>query len=123
MAKDSGRLLVKEGQCIRFEKTVIFMMFFWGISVELDRYTIVFIEACLWTHNFQTIHYSELLYKHSAKRNNAKRCLYNYGRGAFKSYYYMVQVTSGKIARCDWLLTWRDLSVMTAGIMKIVNAL
>ena len=35
----------------------------------------------------------------------------------------MAQVASGKIARCDWLLTWRDFSVMTAGIMKIVNAL
>ena len=35
----------------------------------------------------------------------------------------MAQVTSGKIARCDWLLTWRDFSVITAGIMKIVNAL
>ena len=33
----------------------------------------------------------------------------------------MAQVTSGNIARCDWLLTWRDL--MTAGIMEIVNAL
>ena len=37
--------------------------------------------------------------------------------------YYMVQVTSGKIARYDWLLTRQDFSVMTAGIMKIVNAL
>ena len=35
----------------------------------------------------------------------------------------MALVVSGKIARCDWLLTWRDFSVMTAGIMKIVNAL
>ena len=35
----------------------------------------------------------------------------------------MTQVTSGKIARCDWLLTLQDYSVMTAGIMKIVNAL
>ena len=35
----------------------------------------------------------------------------------------MAQVTSGKITRCDWLLTMRDFSVMTAGIMKIVNAL
>ena len=34
----------------------------------------------------------------------------------------MAQVTFGKIARCDWLLTWRDFSVMTEGIMKIVNA-
>ena len=33
----------------------------------------------------------------------------------------MAQVTSGKIARCDWLLTWQDFSVMTAGIMKIVK--
>ena len=33
-------------------------------------------------------------------------------------YSYMAQVTSGKIAHCDW---WRDLSVMTTGIMKIVN--
>ena len=30
--------------------------------------------------------------------------------------YYMAQVTSDKIARCDWLRP-----VMTAGIMKIVN--
>ena len=37
--------------------------------------------------------------------------------------YYIAQVTSGKITRCDWLLTWHDFSVMTAGIMKIVNAL
>ena len=37
--------------------------------------------------------------------------------------YYMAQVTSGKTTRCDWLLTWKDFSVMTAGIMKIVNAL
>ena len=37
--------------------------------------------------------------------------------------YYMVQVTFGKIARCYWLLMWQDFSVMTAGIMKIVNAL
>ena len=36
----------------------------------------------------------------------------------FKKTYYMAQVTSGKIARCDWLLTWQD-----RGIMKIVNAL
>ena len=36
-------------------------------------------------------------------------------------FYHMAQVTSGKIARCDWFLTWRDFSVMTAGIMKIVN--
>ena len=40
----------------------------------------------------------------------------------------MAQVTSGKIARCDWLLTWQDFPVitagiMTAGIMKIVKAL
>ena len=35
----------------------------------------------------------------------------------------MAQVTSGKTARCDWLLTWQDFSVMTARIMKIVNAL
>ena len=35
----------------------------------------------------------------------------------------MAQVTSGKITRCGWLLTWRDFSVMTAGIMKIVNVL
>ena len=34
----------------------------------------------------------------------------------------MVQVTSGKIVCCDWLLTWQDFSVMTAVIMKIVNA-
>ena len=27
--------------------------------------------------------------------------------------YYMVQVTSGKIARYDWLLTRQDFSVMT----------
>ena len=27
---------------------------------------------------------------------------------ARKLYYYMAQVTSGKIARFDWLLTWRD---------------
>ena len=37
--------------------------------------------------------------------------------------YYMAQVNSGKIACCDWLLTGQDFSVMTAGIMKIVNAL
>ena len=43
--------------------------------------------------------------------------------GIVKVYYYMAQVTSGKIERCDWLLTWRDFSIMTAGIMKIVNAL
>ena len=30
----------------------------------------------------------------------------------------MAKVTSGKIARCDWLLTWRDFSVMTAGIVN-----
>ena len=41
----------------------------------------------------------------------------------YNDYYYMEQVTFGKIARCDWLLTWRDFSVMTAGIMKIVYAL
>ena len=35
--------------------------------------------------------------------------------------YYMAQVTSGKTARCDWLLTWQDFSVKTAGIMKIVK--
>ena len=35
----------------------------------------------------------------------------------------MAQVTSDKITRCDWLLTMRDFSVMTVGIMKIVNAL
>ena len=35
----------------------------------------------------------------------------------------MAEVTSGKIVRCDWLLTWRDFFVMTAAIMKIVNAL
>ena len=37
--------------------------------------------------------------------------------------YYMAQVTSDKIARCDWLLTRCDWlrPVMTAGIMKIVN--
>ena len=34
----------------------------------------------------------------------------------------MAQVTSGKITRCDWLRTWQGFSVMTAGIMKIVNA-
>ena len=44
-------------------------------------------------------------------------------RKSYIIYYYMAQVTSGKIACCDWLLTWRDFSVMTAGIMKIVNAL
>ena len=38
-------------------------------------------------------------------------------------YYYMAQVTSGKFARCDWLLTWQDFSIMPAGIMQIVNAL
>ena len=38
-------------------------------------------------------------------------------------YYYMAQVTSGNIAHCDWLLAWRDYYVMTAGIMKMVNAL
>ena len=37
--------------------------------------------------------------------------------------YYIAQVTSSKIARCDWLLTWRDFSVMPAGIMQTVNAL
>ena len=37
--------------------------------------------------------------------------------------YYAAQVTSTKIARCDWLLMCQDFSVMTAGIMKIVNAL
>ena len=36
---------------------------------------------------------------------------------------YMAHVTSGKIARCDWLLMWQDFSVMTAAIIKIVNAL
>ena len=36
--------------------------------------------------------------------------------------HYMAQVTSGKITRCDWLLTWKDSPVMAAGIMKIVNA-
>ena len=35
----------------------------------------------------------------------------------------MAQVTSGKIARCDWLLAWQDFFVMTAGILKTVNAL
>ena len=35
----------------------------------------------------------------------------------------MAQVTCGKIARCDWFLTWQDFAVMTVGIMKIVNAL
>ena len=35
----------------------------------------------------------------------------------------MAQVTSVKTARCDWLLTWQDFSVMPAGIMQIVNAL
>ena len=35
----------------------------------------------------------------------------------------MAQATSGKIMRCDWLQMRRDLSVMTAGIMNIVNAL
>ena len=34
----------------------------------------------------------------------------------------MAQVTSGKITRCDWSLMWQDFSVITAGIMKIVNA-
>ena len=38
-------------------------------------------------------------------------------------FYYVAQVTSGNITRCDWLLTWEDFSVMTVGIMKIVNAL
>ena len=33
-------------------------------------------------------------------------------------YYYMANVTSGKIARSDW----QDFSVTTAGIMEIVNA-
>ena len=33
----------------------------------------------------------------------------------------MAKVTSGKISRSDWLLTWQDFSVMTAGIMKIAN--
>ena len=46
----------------------------------------------------------------------------NASRGIIE-FYNMAQVTSGKIARCDWLLTWQDFSVMTAGIMKIVNAL
>ena len=32
--------------------------------------------------------------------------------------YIMAHVTS-----CNWLLTWQDFSAMTAGIMKIVNAL
>ena len=40
-----------------------------------------------------------------------------------KPIYYMAHVTSSKITRCDWLLTWRDVSVMTVDIMKIVNAL
>ena len=40
-----------------------------------------------------------------------------------KAIYYMAQVTSGKIARWEWLQTWQDFSVMIAGIMKIVNAL
>ena len=35
----------------------------------------------------------------------------------------MAEVTSGRIARCDWLLTWQDFSVITAAIMKIVTAL
>ena len=37
--------------------------------------------------------------------------------------YYMAQVTPGEITHCGWLLTRRDFSVMTAGIIKIVNAL
>ena len=37
-----------------------------------------------------------------------------------KDIYYMAQVTSGKIARCDWWLTWRDLSLITAGTLKIM---
>ena len=43
--------------------------------------------------------------------------------GYYRSLYYMAQVTSRKIVRCDWLLAWQDFSVMTAGITKIVNAL
>ena len=35
----------------------------------------------------------------------------------------MALVTSGKIARCDWLLTRQDFSAMAAGIIKIVHAL
>ena len=31
----------------------------------------------------------------------------------------MAQVT-GKIMRCDWLLTWQDFFVMTSGIMKLL---
>ena len=36
------------------------------------------------------------------------------------SFYYMAQVTSGKITRCDWLPTWHDFSVTSAGIMKLL---
>ena len=39
------------------------------------------------------------------------------------NYYIMAQVTSSNITHCDWLLTWQGFSVMTAGIMKRVNAL
>ena len=35
-------------------------------------------------------------------------------------YYYMAQVTSSKIARCDWLLTWRNFSVMTRALWKLL---
>ena len=38
-------------------------------------------------------------------------------------FYYVAQATSRKTARCDWLLTWQDYSVMTDGIMPIVNAM
>ena len=50
-------------------------------------------------------------------RKQKKNHLSNY------TVYYMAQVTSDKIARCDWLLTRCDWlrPVMTAGIMKIVN--
>ena len=44
-------------------------------------------------------------------------------RKSYIIYYYVAQGTSCKIACCDWLLTWQEFSVMTAGIMKIVNAL
>ena len=37
--------------------------------------------------------------------------------------YCMAQVTSGIIARCDWLPTWQDMFVMTARINEIVNFL
>ena len=38
-------------------------------------------------------------------------------------YYYMTQVTSRKIARCDWLLTQQDFSVMTRVVIQTLYIL